>query len=342
MILEQRACELVKRHWADLHTTDSVPDSLVFLKVAGKPSPNAAIIALILDGSYRRPVAVVKIPRNPQSAPGLKREYEAMVDLRESVRDSRILAHTPCRGKLVVLDDVAILLQAAGVGHPMVREMSSRESIEEIYAQILPWMFDLHAHDAKECILKGEALHNLVETPISKFLGQFGNIASCELSSEARQHLLALPRMVEGRRVRLCRQHGDFNAHNTLVEYDGGRLKDFIIIDWEDYSVGQLPIHDLNHFFTSNSHLLGTGVSPVESYVKNIMCDGWYHNLYVKAVVGYETSGLVDRETFWALTPLYFIEMCFRIADVQRMQQDTFPTWVKRMNAFCDGRLRRV
>ena len=59
MSLERSVCDLVKKHWVDLHPNRQAPDSLVFLKVAGKTSPNAAIIAMILDASIQRPVAIL-------------------------------------------------------------------------------------------------------------------------------------------------------------------------------------------------------------------------------------------------------------------------------------------
>jgi hypothetical protein len=336
MNLEQSICELVKQHWDSLHPDSRIPDSLVFLKVAGKTSANAAIIAMILDAGNRLPVAIAKIPRNPRLAPGLKREYAAMVDLKENIGDEHILAHTTCRGRLVEKDDITVLLQEAGLGHPMVREMSSRETIEMLYKKILSWMLDFHAQGSEKCVLAGDVLREFVETPIENFMTQFGNVPANMLSEEARQYLSELPEKVEGRTVHLCRQHGDFNAHNILVEYDRGRLDNFMLFDWEDYQPCQLPIHDLNHFFTSNSHLLGAGMSPVDSYVKFTLGSGWYHELYVKASAVYDSHGLIDRETYWLLLPLYLAAMCSRVAEAQRQQKNTSETWIKRMNAFVD------
>ena len=342
MSLERSVCDLVKKHWVDLHPNRQAPDSLVFLKVAGKTSTNAAIIAMIIDASIQRPVAIAKIPRNPRLAPGLEHEYEAMLDLRESIHDTDILAHIPYHGTVAAINGVKILIQAAGNGYPMVREMNSRETIEALYARILSWMFAFHSDGAEECLLEGENLRELVESPITQFMEKFGNLSSDVLSNKARQCLTEIPKKVTGQKIHLCRQHGDFNAHNILVDYNGKLLNDFSLIDWEDYQPRQLPIHDLNHFFTSNSHLLRFGMSPVESYAKLVLSDGWYRDLYVRAVADYELRGLIDRETFWILVPLYFIEMCFRIADVQREQQDTALTWVKRMNAFITRYLRKV
>ncbi len=336
MSIAQSVCDLVKLHWDELYPNSHAAESLVFLKVAGKASPNASIIAMILDARSQRPVAVAKIPRNPQLSQGLEREYMAMVDLRESISDVSILDRVPYRGMMVEVEGIKILLQTAATGHPMVREMISRESVESLYGKILPWMFAFHTDGAEECVLEGEMLRELIESPIARFVEQFSNAYNRTLSDEAQRYLLELPRKVEGRTVCLCRQHGDFNAHNTLVKLDNGQLSDFALIDWEDYRPQRLPIHDLNHFFTSNSKVVGLGISADDSYEKFLLKDGWYCDLYLKAVADYEARGVIDKETFLMLSPLYLVEMCLQMSDVQRQQQDTSSTWLRRVNTYID------
>ncbi|MFC1837490.1 hypothetical protein ACFLYW_02270 [Thermodesulfobacteriota bacterium] len=306
--MEKTVCKLVKQHWDDLHPSGDVPEFLVFMKVASKTSPNASIIGMILDASNRCPVAVAKIPRNPKSTLGLERENISMIDLRRSVSNAKLLSNTSCYGVLVKYKGVNILLQKAGSGQSMVRQMTSRVTIESIYEKILPWMFDFHIDGAKEYCLEGDVLIEFVEKPVSKFFEQYQDIARNILSEKAQQYLYQLPIKTQGQAVSLCRQHGDFNAHNILVEYNYGSLKDFTLIDWEDYRTLQLPIHDLNHFFTSNSNLLGAGMTPDESYAKFVLNNGWYRDLYMKAVKAYEAHGLIDHETFLSLTPLYLVD----------------------------------
>jgi len=161
---------------------------ICFFKIASKTSPNAAIIAMLFDARNRRPVAVAKIPRNPQFTTGIEREYEAMTDIRNAINDPRILAHIPYRGVLTDNDGIKILLQAAGVGHPMVREMTSQKSVEALYEQILPWMYAFHSHEAEKCVLEDDILNNFVKAPIENFMAQFGHVSSDILSSDARQY----------------------------------------------------------------------------------------------------------------------------------------------------------
>ena len=336
MNLERQVCELVRLHWNDLHPDISKPGPLVFLKVQGKTSPNAAIIGLILDENSRCPVAVSKIPRNPLLAPGMQHEYAAMVNLRNSITKKTILDKITCNGSMAEVDGISILLQAAGNGHPMVREMISRKAIEELYGKIIPWMFEFHTDGMEDCLIEGDVLHDLVEKPIACFLEASSFLLGDTLSSRATQYLVDLPQKVKGKKVRLCRQHGDFNAHNVLVTFNKNRLIDFTLIDWEDYKQRQLPVFDLNHFFTSNSKLVGTGLSAEESYNQLILREGWYRGLYRNAVAAYEGSGVISSSLFWALTPIYFISMCLSMTEIQRDQKNTVNTWARRLNAFID------
>lgn len=332
MSVEQAVCDLVQQHWNDLNPGEQAPTSLIFMKVAGKTSPNGSIIGLVLDSHRQRPVAIAKIPRNPEVTPGLDREYEAMLDVSRSFSNPVILDRVPHRTILSKVNGVKILLQAACHGHPMVREMTSRPSIEILYSEILPWMLEFHATGAESLTIEDEHLHLLVEAPITAFMDHYRDQINNLLSSESRQYLLELPRKVSGRAVRMCRQHGDFNAHNTLIQKSGDVYKDFALIDWEDYQNSQLPIYDLNHFFISNSKVVGQGTTAEESFLNIFLKDGWYRNLYQASVSEYDNQGIIDTDTFELLTPLYLVNECLRAASPERNQEATAPTWMNRLN----------
>ena len=70
---------------------------------------------------------------------------------------------------------------------------------------------------------------------------------------------------------------------------------------------------------------------PYKSYAKLVLSDGWYRDLYLKAVADYEARGLIDRETFIVLTPLYPLSVALTVLDVQRLQEETMKTWLRRM-----------
>jgi len=342
MSLEQSICKLVKQHWNDLYSEGHAPDSLILIKVAGKLSPNANIIAMIIDAKHQQPVAVAKIPRNPQSTYGLEQEYYAMTSIQNSISNSSLLDNIPYRGTLVEIDGIKILLQTAGEGYPMVRELTNQKSIGLLYKKIVPWMFEFHLDGSTSCVLEGNILHKFVKEPVSRFLEQHKELYHNILSDISIHYLSKLSTNIEGLTVHLCRQHGDFNAHNILVNFNGKRFNNFTLIDWEDYNDQQLPIHDLNHFFTSNSHLLGKGRPPEDSYAKLILNKGWYQNLYHQALTNYEKTGLITHNTFLKLTPLYHIGMCFRLAESQRQQLNTAHVWIKRMDLFINNYLREI
>ncbi len=342
MTAEDLICQLTIRHWDSLRPGEPVPKTLVPLKVLGKTSANANIVCLVLDGIRRRPVAVAKIPRNPCQTAGVEREHDAMVHLRGGAKNSDILTSTTCRGVLVDAGETKILLQDAAAGKALVSGMTSDSRTKKLYDRVLPWMYAFHLDTAETCVLEGESLRTLVEAPITRFFKEFAALSTEVLSPEACDHLHRLPGVAAGRTVSLCAQHGDFNAHNVLVDDSARTGTGFSVIDWEDFRPRQLPVHDLNHFFTSNSYLLGAGAPPEESYSRFVLSEGWYRELFVGAIGRYQSLGIVDSETFSLLTPLYFVGQCLRMTEVQREQQHTASVWMKRMNCFVKSLLSPI
>ena len=334
MSMEQSICKLVTGHWRDMFPDDEPPDSVTFLKIAGKTTPNAAIIALLFDIKRRSPVAIAKIPRNPLVTTGIENEYAAMVDIKGSIAAPNVLEHIPFQGMLFEESGVRILIQRAGKGCPMIRFMNSQEFIQLLYETILPWMFDFHADGARECMLEGDVLSRLIKEPIAEFMEQFADLSASLLSPETRQYLLDLPQKIEGRKINLCRQHGDFNAHNILVEIKKKSVTNFFLVDWEDYRTEQLPVYDLNHFFISNARAVGHNLSIEESFANLILQSGWYRDLYIKAVSEFTKRRLIDHNTFWLLTPLYLVAMCLRVSEPQRQQKETAHVWIHRAEQF--------
>jgi hypothetical protein len=157
-----------------------------------------------------------------------------------------------------------------------------------------------------------------------------------DLSKRARDYFHSLPDSVEEGKVTLTRQHGDLNAHNTLVQMHGGKLNNFAIIDWEDSVADQLPIYDLNHFFISNSKLLLPGASAQETFNKFILSPGWYQELYIKTVSEFSKCNLIDEGAFWRLTPLYLLGMCVKVHESGRQQGSTASVWLERTELFIE------
>lgn len=337
MSIEHFILNVVVQEWHTIHKSGAPPKSLSTIKLASKKSTNAAIVVMVLDNDTKRPVAIAKIPRNPQFSIVIDREYEAMLDIEKSLADPRVLAHVPHRGLLTKRNGVKILLIEGFWGYPMVREMANRKSVEELYGQIIPWMLDFHSVGAEEYELKGTLMKKLIEDPITCFFEQVKTFPENAngISESVRRYLTSLPARVQGRKVHLCRQHGDFNAHNILLQYERGHFITFKLIDLEDYRSDCLPIHDLNHFFTSNSNLLGSRLSPLDSYKKFVLGNSWYRRLYTEAISDFQR--IIEPSLFMLLTPLYFVEMCLKISEDQRRQQNTANVWIGRLNAFIEN-----
>ena len=225
------------------------PNSLVYFKIAGKTTENAPIVSMIFDEEKRKPVAVVKTPRNPDYVEGILREYQVMKDLEHSISDINVLSCIAYHCELEIVEGLPIFIQEAKTGSSMVPMVKSKKNIIKLYKRILPWMLKFHMSTAEKHVLDGEILDRLVEIPIGDFLKKYGAMSSGVVSKRSFEYLKKLSKIIKGRSICLCSQHMDFNAHNILIDQKCKKHFGFSLIDWEDYSPMQLPVHDLNHFF---------------------------------------------------------------------------------------------
>lgn len=336
MSIDRQICKVVQKRWAELGHDKDAPEEVEFFKVQGKLSKNASIIALIIDSKSHDPVAVAKIPRNPECTLGVEHELSAMVSLRESVGSWPGVANVPCHGFIETTSGLKVLIQQAKKGHSLVREMTDPENEKQVYVRVLDWLIDFHKSSTKEVELEGDALRQLVTEPVEKFLSKMHAPGNVELPESVKNYFNKLADKVAGSKVRLCRKHGDFNAHNIIVT-DKSKDDGLYIIDWEDYQSNQLPIHDLNHFFISNSKIIDMDCTSEQAFEKHILTDGWYKNAYINAVRRYETEGFINAESFYMLTPLYMAEICLSLMSDYRQQQSTINVWVSRMDRFINS-----
>ena len=334
MSIDRHVCEVVGARWDELEIPEKPSGDLVFMKIQGKLSANASVIGLILDGAERRPVCVAKIPRNPACPIGIDHEYAAMSAIRSTYEDWQYKFRIPFEGFVEPISGAKVLFQRAAIGHSMVKAMMGEMSIRGLYKEILPWLNEFHRHNQKEVCLEGELLDVLVKKPIMLFCEKMQDYPDIEISNRLREYLAALPANVSGKNVCLVSQHGDFNAHNIILKSDGLDPVDFSVIDWEDFRQDQLPMHDLTHFFVSNSKLLDMKADSGASFTGHIIENGWYQNLFMDAVKNYESFGIISADLYWRLVPLYMVEMCLRLMDEQRKQEHTLGIWVSRANEF--------
>ena len=336
MSIDRAVCKKVQERWADLGMQGNAPETLQFLKVPGKLSNTGAVVAMIFNASTQKPVAVAKIPRTPSVTTGIVREQEAMENVKRDTALWDGAKHIPANSFIDEVCGAKVLFQQAGEGHALVRDMVSRENEELIYEQILPWLLVFHNQATTDIFLDEENLKRFVTGPIEQFLTLTKDIDGITVPESVKQYLQQLPLLLEGKKLKLCAQHGDFNAHNIVCTATVSGPMDFTVIDWEDHRQSQLPIHDLNHFFISNSKLLDTNSTAAGAFSKHIIGAGWYQNLYASAVANYEAAGIIDSETFYRLTPIYLCEYALRLMDEHRQQGGTINVWVDRLTQYIE------
>lgn len=212
----------------------------------------------------------------------------------------------------------------------MTRILDRREEIEDRYGEILEWMREFHSVGRTAVTLEGADLDAWVETPLREVEQKLPRLYEA-LAKRTKDYLSSLGSRVYGKTAALTRQHGDFNAHNLLLQEQSPR---FFLVDWEDFSPCELPIHDLNHFFVSNSKVLGEGGDAQSTFRNALLTEGWYQDLYRDAVRQQSHRGVIEEDLFWQLTPLYFLRMCLRVTDEARDEGHTADVWARRADAF--------
>jgi len=336
MSIDREICDRVQAGWKTLYPSGDAPSELCFMKVQGKTSNNAAVIAMIYDASTRHPVAVTKIPRNPEYTIGIEREYAAMQHLDANLGQWDGAQRIPFQGFIELISGVPVLVQRAANGYALVRDMVSQEKEERIYADVLPWLLEFHTRTATDIVLDDEHLQQLVRGPVQCFIDSVAKHPEVRVPDSLANYLERLPALVKGAKLKLCAQHGDFNAHNLVVRCKSTSTLDFTVIDWEDYRESWLPVMDINHFFISNSKLLDMTLNAEQAFSKFILQQGWYQDLYINAVNKYQAAGIIDADILWKLSPLYMTEICLSLMEPHRHQHHTLNVWIDRATAYID------
>lgn len=333
MSFDRTICSLALDRWEELgHHGTAAPSGLVVLKLQSKRSDNGSIVALLCDRDTQGPVAVVKIPRNPRDTSAIDRESQAMSLLARHYGDWELRDSLVAHGFTATVSGIRVLFQQAAKGHSLVRELRTAASAAAASQRAADWLLAFNRHVAQRVVLRDDELRRLVVEPLRVFDAL---VAAGEhlVTDATRAHLAQLPDRVAGRSISLVPQHGDFNAHNIVGRKLRGQSL-LAVIDWEDFRLAQLPIHDVNHLFTSNSKLIGRDMTAARAYRDLVVRPSWYQSLFARVVSQYERAGLVDTDTFLALTPMYMVESALRMTDPSRQQDATIHIWVDRLNQF--------
>lgn len=329
--MEKEIIENVRKHWGKISQAKSTPDAMVCLKLQGKKSNNGSIIVLVIEAKTQEGVALAKIPRDPGYTAQIQDEFNAFTNLDKYDFSEDVKVSMPAGAVVVKVAGSDVLIEGACKGFPAVREFTGRQSIEQVYQNVLPWYGNFSAATLSDENTSLEGRLSLLTEFQSKFpdLYKLLNESSVEYYSSlvANVNDLSAPSVF---------QHGDFNAYNILIQKEGENYSGFAVIDWEDGMDGALPVYDLNHYFICNANLVEQMGSATDKYQKFILSPGWYQDLYIKSVEDYSSKISMDIDLYWSLTPLYFIHMAMAVCSDKRQEGDTAPQWISWANDFIE------
>lgn len=333
--MEKEILTRVDEVWNEICPNEVKPTTMVWLKVQGKNTPNGCIVLMILDEDKRYPVALVKIPRTPDYTRQIELECDSINSINKRITDNETKAHVPTGAVLTTVAGKKVLIEGACDGHPMVREFLDDNAIKSMSQTMSNWQIAFSKSSMSEDV---EFTPEIIEQHVSSILSRLKEESLDSfnmLSSGSKEYFEYLGSRLEGKKIKLVQQHGDFSAYNILVQMRGIHLSDYSVIDWEDYSIA-LPIFDLNHFFIINSNLVTLSGSATEKYKKYILASSWYRDMYLNAVDEYTNALSIDKQVYWSLSPLYFVEMANRALSSGRQQGETVQQWIAWCNDFIE------
>ncbi|MFK5894474.1 MAG: phosphotransferase [Pseudomonadota bacterium] len=325
----------VSEVWDEICPCKTKPVSMVWMKVQGKNTPKGCIVLMVLDEIRHLPVAIVKIPRTPEFTEQIELEFNSINAVNKLIMDKQTKAHVPSGAVIVSVAGKKVLIESACDGHPMVREFLDSNAIKNMSQSMVDWQIEFSkATNSNEIEFTTDNINKHV-TSVLKRLKETSKETYELLSPLSVEYFTTLESKLEGKKLKLVQQHGDFNAYNILVNMSGDTMFDFSVIDWEDYSV-TLPIFDINHFFICNSNLVSLSGSATDKYKDHIINSSWYQDMYINSVDKYIKALALDEDVYWMLTPLYFIEMANRVFAESRQQGETAPQWISWGNEFIE------
>ncbi len=310
-------------------------NDLVILKLEGKKSANGSIILLLLNAVDRLPVGLVKIPRNPKCFTHLESECKSIENLHKLIHDNEITNAVP--GGCIVKDIGMrkVIIQSACAGSPMVRSVDpdNVDGAAALFRRVFGWSLRFHLAISEKVMLDDIYIQKYMVEPVEWLKINMPDAYS-KLSEKSKIHFEKLPEYSRGRSVMLVHQHGDFNLYNLLSGVDGSER--FSVIDWEDYKEKSLPVHDINHFFVTGANLLDKQ-DAVGSFKSLLGEAGWYKELYNEVVQAYADSNVFEKDFFYLISPLYFIEMIKHVTNDVRQEEHTHEVLLDLCNLYIES-----
>jgi hypothetical protein len=270
----------------------SPPGDFNFIKLSGNALADGRVI-LLLVGHDRFPRVIIKIPRSSTQIEITHQEYATLTRLHEMVGEKlRMTLPRPLLYEL--FDNYCLYLESAVVGKMMgnVRGpwhigegLLTRRQVRENVSRALQWLADFQLQTASTSQYLN--LMTVEKWAWDTVLNRFPEDTMTEYTERALN--VALKRLVEildGQKVPLSCEHGDFWAGNLFLTNQGVG-----VIDWADTKFKQPPFYDA--FFFVNSYALGFAShfgDPFRMFKSLQQSESWFSELIWSALGRYAQS----------------------------------------------------
>jgi hypothetical protein len=228
--------EIVQCQWTSWGF-GSPPVDLSWMMLTGGSRSINKVVGLVFSSRQTEPHLAVKLPRVPESLPGLIREAETLAAL-EAFRPGAV----PGVPRLLFCDerrDPMMVGETALAGQP-ISTLLHRDNAQAIALQASNWVANLARSFGSAPESPDAWWDRLIEPVMADFEQQYGEVVDPGMLQETRRLLTglgALPLVPEQR---------DFAPWNVLLT-PGGELA---VLDWESAELRGLPALDLIYFLT--------------------------------------------------------------------------------------------
>lgn len=188
--------------------------------------------------------AILKLSRRSQAMTGMRREIEVLSSL---AADDRLEELRPVLPGVLACGQTpnhCFLLLKALPGVDARAVIRGRTTMERVQAAASATVNLLHRRTAAEAVVDRVLIERWIEQPtnIVRGLGQ-GHPGIARMAGSTERLASELRAALQGKRLTLCRVHGDFSPGNLRVSPDGGRITG--VVDWENSNSIDLPMLDL-------------------------------------------------------------------------------------------------
>jgi hypothetical protein len=222
--------ETIRARWSDWGLGPT-PRRLSRILLAEGARSSGKVVALFFADGDRQPRAAVKMPRTPESVPGLLREAETLCALQGRPGGvpgaPRVLL---CRA------ETGVVVETALPGVPLSGFLR-RESFRDLAFKGAVWLGDLTGPTRSSPRIDST---DLADRALADFEASFGGAVDAAMLRETAQILARLDPL-----PRVCEQR-DFSPWNVFLDAEGK----LVVLDWESAELQGLPALDLVYFLT--------------------------------------------------------------------------------------------